>query len=247
MRITLLCCLFLLAFPAHALTVAAASSLRLVMPELEQAFTAHHPKASVRVIFGASGKLATQILNGAPYDVFLSADDVYPQRLVDEGAAVHPPVNYASGRLVLWHKDPALGPLQPEALASDQIRRIAIAQPRHAPYGQRAAEALKALGLWQQVEPRLVYGENIGQTTAMVESGAADAGLIAWSLTFAPELADRPFTLIDRELHRPLDMAMVITAGGQDEPDARVFYDFMLSDEARSILMQYGFEPPAEP
>lgn len=244
MRTTLLCCLFLLAYPAHALTVAAASSLRLVMPELETAFTAHHPEAPLRVIFGASGKLATQILNGAPYDIFLSADDVYPQRLVDEDAAVSPPVLYASGRLVLWHKDPAVGPLQPEVLAGAEIRRIAIAQPRHAPYGRRAAEALKALGLWQRVEPRLVYGENIGQTTAMVESGAADAGLIAWSLTFSPELADRPFTLIDRALHRPLGMAMVITHEGQDEPGAQAFHDFMLSDEARAILTQYGFEPP---
>src|SRR5690554_5126592 len=167
--ITLLCGLFLVAFPAYALTVAAASSLRLVMPELESAFTERHPDTSLRVIFGASGKLATQILNGAPYHIYLAADDVYPQRLADEGAAVAPPIRYASGRLVLWSRDTAQGPLLPEALTSDRIRRIAIAQPRHAPYGQRAAEALKALGLWQRVEPRLVYGENIGQTTAMVE------------------------------------------------------------------------------
>lgn len=244
MRIALLCGLFLIASSAHALTVAAASSLRLVMPELEAAFTERHPDTPLRVIFGASGKLATQILNGAPFHVYLAADDVYPQRLVDEGTAVAPPVRYGSGRLVLWSRDLAQGPLPPEALASDRIRRIAVAQPRHAPYGQRAVEALKALGLWQSVEPRLVYGENIGQTTAMVESGAADAGLIAWSLTFSPELADRPYTMIDRTLHRPLDMAMVITGEGQGEPGAQTFHAFMLSDEAQAILTQFGFEPP---
>ncbi|MGM0570280.1 molybdate ABC transporter substrate-binding protein [Marinobacter sp.] len=246
MRIALLLGLLVLAFPGHALTIAAASSLRQVMPELEAAFREQTPGSPVRVIYGASGKLATQILNGAPYDIFLSADETYPTRLAGQGASATDPEPYAIGRLVLWHRDPQRAPLIPEELAGKDIRRIAIAQPRHAPYGQRAREVLQALNLWQTVEPRLVYGENIGQTAAMVESGAADAGLIAWSLTFTPELADRTYTLIDQKLHSPMTMAMIITRRGADQREAQRFHDFMLSTDARAILEQYGFEAPEE-
>ncbi|MFC4260881.1 molybdate ABC transporter substrate-binding protein [Marinobacter lacisalsi] len=230
--------------PAHALTVAAASSLRLVMPELEEAFREQSPETDIRVIFGASGKLATQIVNGAPYDVFLSADTAYTEQLVRLGSAASDPEVYAVGRLVLWHADPQREALTPADLGGESIRRIAIAQPRHAPYGQRAQEALQSLGLWQDLREKLVYGENIGQTAAMVESGAADAGLIAWSLTFAPELAGRPFTLIDGDLHEPLAMAMVVTRRGADQPEAHRFRDFLQSAEAGAILRRYGFESP---
>lgn len=228
--------------PVQALTLAAASSLRLAMPELTTAFEAQYPDTKVTVIFGASGKLTTQILNGAPYDLFLSANTAYPQRLADEGATTTAPQVYGLGRLVLWHQDGSQPALKPSDLTSDTIRHIAIAQPRHAPYGQRAKEALQSLGLWQQLQPKLVYGENIGQAAAMVESGAADAGFIAWSLTFAPELAGRPLTLIDASLHQPLSMAMVITRYGAGNEAAQQFRTFMASREAADILRQFGFE-----
>lgn len=230
--------------PAHALTIAAASSLRQVMPELEHAFRKQHPDTGMRVIFGASGKLATQVLNGAPYDIFLSADTGYPERLAGEDASATDPQVYAVGRLVLWHHDPQRAALTPSDLAGDDIRRIAIAQPRHAPYGQRAKEALQALDLWHPLQSKLVYGENIGQTAAMVESGAADAGLIAWSLTFAPDLAGREFTLIDDSLHQPLAMAMVITRQGADSEEAQQFRSFMASEAAAAILGRFGFQVP---
>ncbi|MFL1485527.1 molybdate ABC transporter substrate-binding protein [Marinobacter sp. LN3S78] len=246
MRIVLTACLLLLslASPAHALTIAAASSLRLAMPELTQAFEQQYPDASVTVVFGASGKLASQVLNGAPYDLFLSADTGYPERLAGEGVTATDPETYAEGRLVLWHHDPQREALTPPDLTGDDIRRIAIAQPRHAPYGQRAKEALQALALWEPLQPKLVYGENIGQTAAMVESGAADAGLIAWSLTFAPDLAGREFTLIDDRLHQPLAMAMVITGRGGSSEEARQFRSFMVSEAAAAILGRFGFEAP---
>lgn len=244
MRLALLFGLLVLAFPGHALTIAAASSLRQVMPELEAAFEQQHPDTPIRVIHGASGKLATQILNGAPYDLFLSADDTYPRRLAEQGAGATEPEPYAVGRLALWQGDPQRPALMPEELAGSDIHKIAIAQPRHAPYGLRAREVLQALDLWQLLQPRLVYGENIGQTAGMVESGAADAGLIAWSLTFTPGLSGRPYTLIDQRLHSPLTMAMVITREGADLPEARRFHDFMLSTEAQAILVRYGFEAP---
>lgn len=246
MRFALLC--FLLAVsataPAHGLTIAAASSLRQAMPELEEAFAEQEPGTRLRIVYGASGKLATQILNGAPYDLFLSADTTYPRKLEARGAVASGPDVYAIGRLALWHADPQREALSPADLASDSVRHIAIAQPRHAPYGQRARQALEALELWHTVEPKLVYGENIGQTAAMVASGAAEAGLIAWSLTFAPELAGRPFTLIDADLHAPLAMAMVITRQGGDKPEASHFRDFLQSATARDILGRYGFEAP---
>lgn len=233
----------LTASPAHALTIAAASSLRLVMPELEEAFQEQHPGSELRVIFGASGKLATQILNGAPYDVFLSADTAYPRTLAERDAAATEPEVYARGRLVLWPGERQQR-LTLAGLASDDIHRVAIAQPRHAPYGQRAREVLEAYGLWQVLQPKLVYGENIGQTAAMVESGAADAGLIAWSLTFTPTWAQRPFTLINDDLHNPLSMAMVLTRHGADHPAAGEFLSFMRSERARTLLGRYGFEAP---
>lgn len=246
MRFALLCCLLAVTAiaPAHGLTIAAASSLRQAMPELQEAFAEREPGTPLRIIYGASGKLATQILNGAPYDLFLSADTTYPRKLEARGAVASRPEVYALGRLVLWHADPQRESLSPADLASDSVRRIAIAQPRHAPYGQRARQVLEALELWDAVESKLVYGENIGQAAAMVESGAAEAGLIAWSLTFAPELAGRPFTLIDPHLHDPLAMAMVITRQGSGTPEARHFRDFMQSATARDILGRYGFEAP---
>lgn len=251
MRIVLLCCLLLLSLVpvarADTLTIAAASSLRLAMPELKEAFEQKHPIFSVTVVYGASGKLATQILNGAPYDVFLSADTGYPEHLANRDATATDPQVYAVGRLVLWPHGSRQTALTPSDLTDDDIRKIAIAQPRHAPYGQRAMEALQALDLWQPLQPKLVYGENIGQTAALVESGGADAGLIAWSLTFAPDLAGRTFTLIDDSLHQPLAMAMVTTRQGGDSGGASLFRTFMASDTATAILGRFGFEAPGAP
>lgn len=248
MRTTLLSCLLMLALatsvPAQALTIAAAASLRQVMPALTSAFQQQFPDTPVRVIVGASGKLTTQILNGAPFDLLLSADTAYPEQLHRQGATAASPAVYAIGRLALWHHDPQRPALSLADLTTDAITHIAIAQPRHAPYGQRAREALQALGLWQRLQPKLVFGENIGQTAAMVESGAAEAGLIAWSLTFAPELAGRPFTLVDDRLHQPLTMAMVITRQGGNDPASNHFQTFMTSPGAAAILRRGGFDVP---
>lgn len=250
MRTFLLCCLLSLslvpAAGAETLTIAAASSLRLAMPELKEAFEQQHPIVTVRVVYGASGKLASQILNGAPYDVFLSADTGYPEQLTNRDAPATDPRVYAVGRLVIWSHASHQTALTLSDLTREDIRKIAIAQPRHAPFGQRAMEALEALDLWQPLQPKLVYGENIGQTAAMVESGAADAGLIAWSLTFAPDLAGRTFTLVDDRLHQPLAMAMVTTEQGGGSGAASLFSTFMASDAATDILGRFGFEAPGD-
>ncbi|SFR67367.1 molybdate transport system substrate-binding protein [Marinobacter daqiaonensis] len=246
MRIALVFSLLMLLFSTsvHALTIAAASSLRQAMGDLEEAFLEQHPDTGIRVIFGSSGKLTAQITNGAPYDVFLSADTAYPERLVALGAAASEPAIYARGRLVLWYREPDRTNPELAGLLDQDIRRIAIAQPRHAPYGQAALEVLGSAGLWQAVKPKLVYGENVGQAAAMVASGAADAGLIAWSLTHSPELAGRSFALINEDLHSPLAMAMVITRQGADNPDARNFSNFLQTITAQDILQQYGFQAP---
>jgi molybdate transport system substrate-binding protein len=173
---------------AQQMTLAAASSLRPTLDYVVEAYRETHPRHQVSIIYGASGRLTAQILNGAPFDFFMSADMDYPRRLADEAAAASEPRVYAKGRLVLWSANFDAAGLTLENLTDDNIRRVAIAQPNIAPYGQRAREAMQAVGVWGEVESKLVFGENISQVAQMAQSGAADVGLIALSLVLQPAL-----------------------------------------------------------
>ncbi len=227
-----------------SLTIAAAASLRHAMDEILVAWEADHPSERIAVIYGSSGKMSAQIRNGAPYDMFFAADMDVPQSLYDAGLGAAPPRVYALGRLVLaWRKDD-----QPLAglhdLTRANIHRIAIAQPRHAPYGQRAREALDAVGIWDQLVPRLVFGENIAQAAQMVAAGGADAGMIALSLMRAPEPSRFRYTLIDDSLHEPLTQGFMITRRAIDNTTARDFAQFIGAQTAQDILQDYGFAIP---
>ncbi|HBN13850.1 MAG TPA: molybdate ABC transporter substrate-binding protein, partial [Pseudohongiella sp.] len=154
------------------------------------------------------------------------------------------PVIYALGRLVLWSANHDVKGLALSGLTQDRFRRIAIAQPAIAPYGQRAREALEAVGVWAQIENRVVYGENISQVAQMSASGAADVAITALSLALQDGLAERPYALIDDSLHEPLAQSMVVTARGQHNNAARNFIKFMRHTVAADILVRAGFQMP---
>lgn len=247
MRILWICSLLLCMLPVRAsepLTIAAASDLRYALDDIIALYRTEYPGSSLRVIYGSSGKISTQIRHGAPFDLFFSADIQFPEQLYAEGHAIHQPELYAIGRIVLWSPRLNLTDTPLEQLNTLHFRRLAIAQPAHAPYGLRAKEALQALGLWQALEAKLVYGENIAQTAQMAQSGAAEVAIIALSLARFPELSRHGYQLIPAELHQPLTQAFVITRHGANKASAHQFSAFMARDEVRAIMQHYGFELP---
>lgn len=247
-RATLLLTLLLSSGPllAQSLRIAAASDLRFALDEIVALWQQQQPDTQVQVIYGSSGKLTTQIINGAPFDLLFSADIGFAELLHARGLSATEPAVYALGRIVLWSNTLDAGQLSLAQLSDPAIRRIAIAQPAHAPYGLRAQEALQAAGVWEAVEPKLVFAENIAHAAQMAQSGAAQVGIIALSLAMAPGLTEQPHQLIDEHLHNPLTQAFVITRRAADKPQAQAFAGFMASPEAHAIMRRYGFLLPGE-
>ncbi len=232
------------------LSVAAASNLVYVLDELNAAFRRSAPDVALTVATGASGNLVAQISHGAPFDVFLSADLEYPRALIKAGqAAPASLVTFAVGRLVLGTTRPDLDVSSLAAVAADPaVRRIAIAQTETAPYGRAARQALQSAGLWSAIQPRLVTGENITQTAQFVETGNADAGLVALSLVLSPRLRTQGrWTEIPASLFAPLAQGAVITTRGTVNPGATRYLAFLQSPEARKILERFGYGVPASP
>lgn len=240
--------LLLVAAPLRAeqIHVAAAADLRFALDEIIALFAKSHPGDSIQVSYGSSGKFYSQIRNGAPFDLFFSADSELPERLVQDSLAASAVEPYALGRIVVWRagsdkQAPTLGDL-----ARPEFRRIAIANPQHAPYGMRAVEALKAAQVWAAVESRVVYGENIAQTAQFVQSGNADVGIIALSLALAPAFASNgSYRLITADLHQPLHQGFVILKRAAGKPLARQFAGFFADPGVRQIMSRYGFSLPA--
>ena len=229
---------------SQKLAIAAASDLNFALQEIARQYRAVDPGVELDVAYGSSGNFFAQIGNRAPFDVFLSADVEYPRKLASAGIG---PANsvftYAVGRLVVWV--PAGSALDPaNALRDPAVKHVAIANPQHAPYGRAAQAALRSLGLYQIVEPKLVLGENIAQTLQFVESGAAEVGVVALSLALAPSASAR-----GRYWEVPLDAYPRMEQGGiilKDSKAARDFRAFLLSADGRRILKQYGFFVPGE-
>jgi molybdate transport system substrate-binding protein len=231
---------------ASEVSIAAAADLKFAMDEIRGAFAREEPEVVVKLTYGSSGNFRTQIAQGAPFDVYFSADKIYPQKLVDEGHAVGPITPYAIGRIVLWSPTSDVGSLSLAGLVDPSFARIAIANPRHAPYGQRAEEALRAAGVWDTILPRLVYGENIAQTAQFVDTGNADVGIIALSLALSPSLSQRGgYMLVPDTLHAPLEQAWVVTRRGAGRPEVARFVQHFSGAEARAVLDRYGFVLPA--
>jgi molybdate transport system substrate-binding protein len=232
---------------SQTLTVAAAADLQSVFPSIAQQFqreTGHQ----VTPVFGSSGNFLTQIQNGAPFDLFFSADIDYPRQLEAAGLAEPGSLyEYAAGRIVLWaRKDSGLDVSRGLALLTDaRVRRVAIANPEHAPYGRAAVGALERAGLYNAVKPKLVLGENISQAAQFVQSGNAEAGIIALSLTFGPDAAAVGVSApIPPTLYPPIDQAVIVLASSKNKELARQFIAFLKKPDVARVLQNYGFTPP---
>jgi len=227
--------------------IAAASSLRFVMPQLEQAFIANGG-SKLRVSFGSSGNLSRQIIQGAPHELFLSADTSYVSALIDKGLTKDKGDIYAYGRLALLSAtnsgvdvDTRLDGLK-LALAAGRLNRFAIANPQHAPYGRAARQVLEKAGIWKKIQPLLVFGENVSQTAQFAISSAAQGGLVSYSLALAPVIAAKTRqAVVPASWHQPLKHHMVLLKGASRQ--AADFYEFMRSAPAQAILARHGFSP----
>lgn len=240
-------CLQLPALAAGKVTIAAAANLVYALEELKTEFKKSDPATELQLVLGASGSLVAQIQHGAPFDLFLSADLEYPQQLIDRGLAGSPSViTFAVGRLVLWSTRPDVDVSSlPALLKNPHVKRIAVANLVTAPYGKATREALTRINLWEQAQPRLIYGENITQTAQFVETGNADVGFVALSLVLSSRLTPKGRWLeVDPSLYSPLDQGAVLTKRGAGNPAAARVLAFLRSAEARAVFERFGYRVP---
>ncbi|MBC7944330.1 MAG: molybdate ABC transporter substrate-binding protein [Burkholderiales bacterium] len=244
----ILCCAQSMA--ADVPVAAAASDLQFALQEVATAFTKQSGR-QVKLVFGSSGNFRRQIAEGAPFELFLSADESYVLALAKEGKTLDNGVLYAIGRIALIA--PNDSPLKPDAelkdltaaLADGRIRKFAIANPEHAPYGRAAQQALTKAGLWDKIKPALVLGENVSQAAQFATSGSAQGGIVAYAQVLSPTIAKLgTYALIPAEWHEPLQQRMVLTKNAGDA--AKLFYQYLQSAPARAIFKRYGFALPGE-
>lgn len=235
--------------PAPPIRVAAAADLRFALDDVVAAWGRAHAEAPVEPTYGSSGSFFAQIQQGAPFDLYFSADIDYPRRLAAAGLADGATLRaYAIGQIVVWV--PTSSPLDVEAtglavLAEPTVQKVAIANPEHAPYGRAAIAALESFGLTDVVRPKLVLGENVSQAAQFVDSGNADAGIIALSLAKAPTLRGRGrYAVVPLGAYPRIEQGAVVLAGSDRAATARAFLDFVLGPEGRAILDAYGFMLP---
>ena len=233
---------------AQSLTVAAASDLHSVMPQVAALFQKATGQA-VTITFGSSGNFFSQIQNGAPFDLFFSADIEYARRLeaggfVERGSIV----SDAIGRLVLWTRADRSVDVRRglPVLLDAAVRRVAIANPAHAPYGRAAVAALRHAKLYDRVQSKLVLGENVAQAAQFVDSGNADAGIIALSLALDPGMKQRgSFYDIPSDFHPPIEQAAAVVQSSKNKAAGRAFLDFVRTPEIVGLMQSYGFTTPA--
>ncbi len=236
---------------ARVVAVAAASDLKDALDEIAGAFRRRNPEVSLKITYGSSGNLFAQLSNRAPFDIFFSADIDYPRRLVAAGlASGEAEFPYAIGRIVVWV--PSGSGLDVErlgigSLLDGSVRKIAIANPRHAPYGRAAVAAMKALGVYDRAEGRLVLGENVSQAAQFVETGAADVGVIALSSAVSPAMRGKGrFWAVPLDAYPRLEQGGVVLSWAKDRGAAMRLRDFVTGGEGRAVLKKYGFTLPGD-
>lgn len=218
--------------------VAAASDLYHALTEIGDEFT-KETGIEVEFTFGSTGLLTQQIQEGAPFDLFAAAQESYIDKLIDNNAVVTDSKKYyASGRIAILGSD---SKMNMDDLLNPDVTSITIANPEHAPYGKAAKEALESAGIWEEIEPKIVYAENIRQAFQYVESGNADAGIIAYSLL---QKTDLPFELIDQKSHSPIRQTLGIPVQSDKKEESNRFSEFILSKQGQEILTKYGFDLP---
>jgi molybdate transport system substrate-binding protein len=230
------------------LRVAAAADLQFVMPDLAAQFE-KKTGTKVNITYGSSGNFYSQLQNGAPFDLFFSADIDYPRKLEAAGLAEPGTLyEYAVGRIAIWMPADTRVDVARQgwnALLDSAVQKIAIANPEHAPYGRAAVAALKKAGIFEQVKAKFVYGENISQAAQFVQSGNAQAGIVAMSLAVSPGMKDGKRWEIPSEMHPPIDQAAIVLKSAANKQRARVFLEFVKSESGRATFSNYGFSLPA--
>ncbi|MBH0199704.1 MAG: molybdate ABC transporter substrate-binding protein [Nitrospira sp.] len=232
---------------AEEITIAAAADLNFAMKELVSEY-AHASGNQVKVTLGSSGNFFAQIQHGAPFDLYFSADIAYPKKLEEAGLTVPGSLyRYAIGRIVLWtRQDTRLDVTQGmDVLRQPAVNTIAIANPKHAPYGRAAIAAMEHFRVYDEVKNRLVLGENIAQAAQFVESGAADIGVIALSLALAPAMSTKGrYWEIPADTHPPLEQGATILKSSKRQESAKQFLEFVKTRHGQATLKRYGFEIP---
>ncbi len=236
---------------AQTVNVAAAADLKFALDEIVAAFQEAHPTIQVHATYGSSGVFYSQLVQHAPFDLYFSADVLYPNRLIESGlAAANTKFVYAVGRIVVWV--PATSAIDParlgaQSLLDPSVRKIAIANPQHAPYGRAAVAALQKLGAYEAVRARLVYAENVAQTAQFIENGAADIGIIALSLAVAPALKEKGrYWEIPLDAYPRIEQGGVILSWARHPKAAQELRDYVLSPTGAAVLRRYGFFLPGE-
>jgi len=236
---------------AQTLKVAAAADLQFAMQYLAKEFE-KNSNVKIDVIYGSSGNFFSQIQNGAPFDIFFSADMEYAKKLDAAGLAESGTLaRYAVGRLVLW--TPPGSPVDVakdgwKTLLDSRVQKIAVANPEHAPYGRAAVAALRSAGIYDQVQSKLVYGENISQAAQFAQSGNAQAGLVALSLALSPGMKDGKWWEVPADAYPPIEQGVIVLQTSKNKVAARAFLEFVTGAQGRETLKKYGFsfEMPAK-
>jgi molybdate transport system substrate-binding protein len=243
-----LCALFIAflsleSYGQKRILVGAASDLKFALDSVVSVFRKKN-SGTVEITYGSSVKLFEQISNGAPFDIFFSADKEYPNKLKEKGLTASDIYIYGVGRIVVWSKKIDVVKEGMNSLLASPVKKIAIANPLHAPYGKRAEEAFKFYKIYDDVKSKLVLGENITQTAQFVTTGAADIGIVAYSLALSPNMKreNGKFYLIPENAHQRLEQAVVITKQGKANDFAQTFLSFVKSKEAKQILSYFGFK-----
>ena len=237
----LICAMFLKAQP---ITVAVAANVSYAIEKLKSVFNETNPHIKVKVILGSSGKLTAQIKNGAPYQLFMSANMKYPNTLYENGLAVTKPVVYAKGALALFSAKKRDFSSGIEMIKEKSISKIAIANPKTAPYGKAAIEAIKNAKLYDKTKERFVFAESITQTVQYA-TVAADVGFIAKSSLYSPKMSrykkDINWIDVDSKLYIPIKQGIVILKNGKNNSSVKAFYDFILSEKAKNVFREFGY------
>ena len=224
--------------------IAVASNVSYAVEDLKKEFVKLYPDTKVQVILGSSGKLTAQISNGAPYQIFMSADMKYPLALYEKKIAITKPFVYAYGELVLFSSKEQDFNRGFDLLKSEKIRKIAIANPKIAPYGKATLQAMKNAKIYEEIKKKLVYAESVSQTLSYAIA-AVDIGFIAKSSLFSPKMQrfkkGKNWSDVDSKLYTPIDQGVVILKKGKDDDRVKAFYDFLLSKKAKEIFENYGY------
>lgn len=247
MKKTFLSLLLAAATMAGEINIAVAANVSYAMDELKAVFAKKHLETTVRVTLGSSGKLTAQIKNGAPYGLFMAANMKYPEALYKEGIAVTEPVVYAQGALAYLCAKPTDFSRGIALVADKSVEKIAVANPKTAPYGAAAVEAMQHGGVYDKAKPKLVYAESISQAVTYALT-AVDIGFIAKSSLYSPKMAKYKqnvnWASVDPALYTPIEQGIVLLKKGENNAEYRAFYNFMLSGEAKMILQNYGYIVP---